>query len=376
MESPYKTFLDERGPLKRALSPASSRRGKGYSEFVNFSSNDALGLSMHPHLMDKAVQWMKKYGMSFSSSRLVTGDVEDIHVLEARLAAFKKSDAALILNSGFQANVSLIPALMDKNALVFSDRLNHASLQLGFQAAQIKQIRYRHLDLDHLASKLEEYKNDKRPKFIVTESVFSMDGDQVDLSRLVALKKEFNAFLYLDEAHSFGVMGKGGAGLSIAYAKEIDLVLSTFGKAAGGFGAFVCCSSVLKEYLINTCAGFIYATALPPQVFGVIEGALDILPNMDEQRLHVQSLARYFREELKAKGFDVRASTTHIVPVVLGDVEKTMQVSEALKESGVWVNAIRPPTVPKESSRLRFSIMASHDKKDIDHILNVLEKFA
>jgi 8-amino-7-oxononanoate synthase len=305
----------------------------------------------------------------------VTGNLPPFITLENKIAAFKKKEAALVMVSGFQTNVSVLPALFDKKILgaaplVFADKLNHASMHVGCNAAGVSQIRYQHNDMDHLEMLLEKYKNDSAPKFILTESVFSMDGDIAPLDRIDMLAKKHNCFTVIDEAHATGVLGKNGSGL----AHKADLVIGTFSKAFGAFGAYVACSQTLKDYLVNKCSGLIYATALPPSTLGAIDASLDLVPTMEKERRHLQKIAQKVRDEVKNLGLDCGDSQTQIVPIVIGDSKKTMQFSEQLKENNIWGTAIRPPTVPLNSARIRFAFSAAHTDDDIDFLIENLKK--
>ncbi|MBT7485677.1 MAG: 8-amino-7-oxononanoate synthase, partial [Rhodospirillales bacterium] len=258
-------------------------------KLINFSSNNYLGLTQHPKLIERAVAWTEKWGTGSGASRLVTGTFEAHTMVEEKLAGLKGTESALIFNSGFQANGAVLPALFDKemlgrDAIVFTDRLIHASLHQGCRAAGVHEIRFRHNDLPHLESLLEKYDQDGGRKFILTESVFSMDGDRADLEGLCDLADKFDAFLYVDEAHATGVLGPQGMGLSGDVLGRVDLVMGTFSKALGSFGGYVACSERLKDYLINRAGGFIYSTSLPPGVLGAMDAALDLVPEMDAER--------------------------------------------------------------------------------------------
>ncbi|MEG3641151.1 8-amino-7-oxononanoate synthase [Magnetococcus sp. PR-3] len=338
-------------------------------ELVNFSANNYAGLADHPLLKQRAMAWTEKWGTGAQASRLVCGDLEPFERIEARLVAGKGSEAALVLNAGYQTNSSLIPALLDKKVLgaeplVFSDRLNHASMHHGMQSAGVKQIRYRHGDLDHLESLLKKNAEHKGPRFILSETVFSMDGDRIDVGKLVALKHRYGAFLYLDEAHATGVLGPDGFGLSAAYPGEVDLVMGTFSKALGGFGAYVTCRRELRDYLVNRVSGFIYSTALPPAVLGAMDAALELLPQMESVRQRVLSGAEQVRAAFHQAGLDTGNSSTPIIPVIVGDERKTLALSERLRQAGMLGIAIRPPTVPEGTSRLRLSLSAAHTDAD------------
>jgi 8-amino-7-oxononanoate synthase len=256
--------------------------------------------------------------------------------------------------------------------LVFADKLNHASMHAGCAAAGVSQIRYRHNDVAHLETLLKTYEESDRPKFILTESVFSMDGDVAPLDALAILAEKYNAFLVCDEAHATGVLGAKGRGL----ADKADMVIGMFGKAMGSFGAYVACSETLKNYLVNCCGGVVYATALPPTVLGSIDAALDLLPDMDAPRAHVQALAARFRDRMKAAGFDVGQSQTQIVPLMMGSEDRALALSAHLKANGLWATAIRPPTVPVGTSRIRFAFSAAHTDEDVNRLIDCLVQTA
>lgn len=343
--------------------------------YINVSGNDYLGLSMHPALKKAAAAAAESYGAGSGASRLVTGNRDVFTRVEDKLATFKGSEAALIMVSGFQANASVLPAIFDKKILgeeplVFADKLNHASMHLGCAAAGVSQIRYAHNDMAHLESLLEKHKGSSAPKFILAESVFSMDGDIAPLDEIAALAEQYDCFTVIDEAHATGVLGEHGKGL----ADKAHMVIGTFSKGLGSFGAYVTCSADMKEYLINKCAGLIYATALPPAVLAAMEAALDIVPGMNEERTHLQLIAKRFREGVQKLGFDTGASQTQIVPVIIGNSGEALALSERIKENGYWAGAIRPPTVPEGSARIRCSFSAAHTDKDIDGLLGIFGK--
>ncbi len=380
VEKHYQQFIEQQASqdLLRALKdierPTSRLIRAEGKEYINFSSNDYLGLSQHPALIEGAKAWAEEYGVGCGASRLVTGNIEAFTKLETKIANFKGKESALIMASGFQANASVLPALFNKDILgaeplVFTDKLNHASMHLGCNAADIKQIRYRHNDMVHLEELLEVHKNSEQPKFILTESVFSMDGDVAPLTEIYILAKKYNCFTIIDEAHATGILGDHGQGL----AQGADLVIGTFSKAFGSFGAYISCTNTLKEYLINKCSGLIYATALPPTVLGSIDAALDLIPSMDKERAHAQNLAQEFRTEMQTLGYDTASSETHIVPIVIGESNNTLELSEHLKVQNIWASAIRPPTVPKGSARIRLTFTAAHTEDDLSQLISVLK---
>ncbi|MFA7429175.1 MAG: 8-amino-7-oxononanoate synthase [Rhodospirillaceae bacterium] len=346
---------------------------------INLASNDTLGLARHPALIARAMEWTERFGTGATASRLVCGTFSLHAELEDRLAALKGTESALIFNSGFQANAGVLAALTGSEAtggtpLVYTDRLNHASMHEGLQTAGVRQIRFRHNDLGHLTDLLRRDAATHGPRFIITESVFSMDGDRADLGGLADLAEQFGAFLYVDEAHATGVLGPHGAGLCAEHGVRgrVDLVMGTFGKALGGFGAYIACSRTVRDWLVSRCAAFIYSTALPPPVLGVIDAALDLLPDLDAERARVLAHAERVRGALNANGIDTLASTTHIVPAVLGDEATALKAQSRLEAAGILAIAIRPPTVPPGTSRLRLSLSAAHTDADIDTVIAAL----
>ncbi|AVM73818.1 aminotransferase class I/II-fold pyridoxal phosphate-dependent enzyme [Magnetospirillum gryphiswaldense] len=344
-------------------------------ELLNFSSNDYLGLTHHPLLIERAREWAAKYGAGSGASRLVTGHNRALEAVEEKIAAAKGVEAAVVMASGWQCNASVLPALLDRTVwgaepLVFADRLNHASLHMGCQSAGVKQTRFRHNDLTHLKELLDRTGRGEGPRFIVTESVFSMDGDAPDVDQLVAIAEEWDAFLYLDEAHATGVLGSNGFGLSVG--THVDLAMGTFSKAMGGFGAYVAGSQALKDFLVNRASGLIYATALPPAVLGAMDAAIDLVPTLTSHRARLQAMAQRLRLRLNDAGLDTGHSTTQIVPVILGDEDRTLKVAARLEELGFLGIAIRPPTVPPGSSRIRFALSAGHAEEDVERLADAI----
>jgi 8-amino-7-oxononanoate synthase len=378
-ERSYRAFLAgrSRDGLRRALQAVDARDGRTLAadgrRYINFSSNDYLGLRRHDALIRRAMEWAETYGTGSGASRLVTGNLDLFGPIEAKVARLKGKPAALIMASGFQTNAAVLQALLDRGVLgaeplVFADRLNHASMHFGCQAAGVRQLRYRHCDAAHLGELLSRYQADERPKFILTESVFSMDGDVAPLGEIAALARSYGATLIVDDAHATGILGEGGSGLS----GGADIVIGTFSKALGSFGGFVAASETVRDYLINRCAGLIYSTALPPPVLGAIDAALDLAPGMTDSRAHVARLAERFRAGARAIGLGTGASATQIVPVILGAAEQAAAMSAKLRQAGLWVAAIRPPTVPQGTARLRLAFTAAHQDADIDRLLEVL----
>lgn len=377
LDSHFSTALrdiEDRGQLRSLLPTqlvAGGRLRRNGQDFLDFSSNDYLGLAQHPLLVERSCEWTRAFGAGAGASRLVTGTSAAHLALEAKIAAFKGTEAALLFASGWQANAAVIPALLRAapGAAMFTDRLIHASLHQGCAAAGVRQNRFAHNDLDDLARLLEARGRDAPARIIVTESVFSMDGDAADLPRLVALARAHDAFLFVDEAHATGVLGPRGAGLSATVPGGVDLVMGTFSKALGGFGAYIAGSRLLCDYLVNACGGFIFSTAPPPAVLGAIDAALDLVPGMDAERDHLARIAERLRQGLRHLGLRTGPSTTQIVPAIIGDAAATVELSRKLTDRGIIAAAIRPPTVPLGTSRLRLALRATQSDADIDLLL-------
>lgn len=381
LDSPLEAALAriERAGQRRTLRATALLPGgrveRGGRTLIDFSSNDYLGLARHPLLVERSGEWAVAQGSGSGASRLVTGTSEPLLALEARIAAFKHCEAALVFASGWQANAAVIPALLAAipGAAVFTDRLIHASMHAGIAMAGARQHRFRHNDLDHLETLLAQKGADAPARLILTESVFSMDGDRVDINRLAAIADRHDAALFIDEAHATGVLGPQGRGLTALVPGRVDLIMGTFSKALGGFGAYVAGSQVLIDYLVNAASGFVFTTAPPPAVLGAIDAALDLVPGMDAQRMHLADLGDRLRAGLTRLGLDHGASSTQIVPAMIGPEDAAMALSARLESAGFLVSAIRPPTVPPGTSRLRIALRAGHSHADIDALLAAIE---
>ncbi len=358
------------------IKPAQNRtsiivEGKRY---INFSSNDYLGLSTHPALIERSNEFAQKYGTGSGASRLVTGTLHIHSGLEQKLAEVFGSETALLFNSGFQANTSILPAVANRHSLILADKKIHNSLIQGALLSRAVFQRYEHNDYEHLESLLKEAAGRYNRIWIVSETIFSMDGDRSDLDKLIFLSKKYDALLYSDDAHALGVLGDKGLGLN--YGRQgIDISLGTFGKAFGAFGAFVCCSSKMREYLINFSGGFIYSTALPPAVIGSVDAALDLILVMNTEREELLLNCNYLKKELKLIGFGTLNSESQIIPVMIGNEEEALRLSDKLKQHGFWVTAIRPPTVQSNASRLRITLSVHHERNQIDNLLGVLSEW-
>lgn len=359
--------------LLRVLRPADLRKeGKIYyngTELFDFSSNDYLALSDHPRLKEASKKAVDLLGVSASASRLLSGDLKIHHQLEDRVAEFKGKESALVFNTGYQANVGIISALYDKGDAIFCDRLSHASIIDAVRLSGSKLFRFNHNDCSHLESLLKKEGDEFKNRLIVTETVFSMDGDKPFLKELVEIKDKYNCFLMVDEAHATGIFGPNGAGVveEQGLSDRIELIMGTFSKALGSFGAYLACSEKIKQYLINSCRSFIYSTALPPPVIAADIEAINIVKDEPFRRKTLLANAEFFCSRFREAGFDVKGGS-QIVPLIVADAGRAVRISSDLQKSGFWVLPIRPPTVPQGQARLRFSLTYHHSKQLLEKL--------
>ncbi len=361
--------------LKTIEGAQGSRVRVNGKDILLFCSNNYLGLASHPYLKEAAKKAIDECGFGSGASRLISGSMGLHKRLEERIAGFKGRERALIFNSGYHANIGLITALAGRGDYIFSDRLNHASIVDGCLLSGAHLIRYPHRDTETLKGLLEKHPS-KRRKLIITDGVFSMNGDIAPVDKLLLLSKNYDAMLLIDDAHGVGVMGANGRGTleQLEIKDESVIEMGTFGKAFGSFGAFVAGSEYLIEYLINKARTFIYTTALPPSVCAASLAALDIAESEPERRRMLLDKAAYLRKRLKDLGLNTMGSESHIVPVLIGGNEDCLDISRRLLEDGVFIQAIRPPTVPEGTGRLRISLMSEHRREDIDYVVELLEK--
>lgn len=345
-------------------------------EMLNLSSNDYLGLSSNPRLLDefRAETDVMALAYSAASSRLLSGNHQYYKMLEDDLADIYDKEAALVFNSGYHANIGILPALAGKYDLIVADKLVHASIIDGLRLSDAQMLRYRHLDYDHLRNLLLHHREEYENVFIVTESIFSMDGDVADLQQLCEIKKEFDAFLYVDEAHAIGVRGTNGLGCceEQACTEEIDFIVGTFGKAFASMGAFVVCEQMFREYLINTQRSLIFTTALPPVNVAWTRFILNRMPDFYDLRLKLAKVSERLKSVLNEKGFETRGNS-HIVPMVCGSNENSIEMANLLQENGFFALPVRYPTVPKNEARIRFSLNASIPMEDYECLFEFLE---
>jgi 8-amino-7-oxononanoate synthase len=337
----------------------------GGEQVLLLCSNNYLGLADHKRVREAAAEAAIRWGAGSGASRLISGNMEPHRRLERGLARFKGYESALLFGSGYLANTGTIAALAGKGEVVFSDELNHASIIDGCRLAAAETFVYRHADLDHLAWGLE--RAGERASLIVSDGIFSMDGDVAPLPGLVELARRHGARLMVDEAHATGALGPGGRG-SVAAAglsDEVDLVVGTLGKALGSYGAYVCADTEVVDYLLNRARPFVFSTALPPASVGAAQAALELLESEPQRVECLRANAAALRAGLAAEGLAVGCSETQIVPLAVGDAERTMRLCEAILEAGIFAQGIRPPTVPEGSSRLRFTVMATHEPAEL-----------
>jgi glycine C-acetyltransferase/8-amino-7-oxononanoate synthase len=328
-------------------------------------SNNYLGLADHPRVREAAADAARRWGVGSSGSRLISGNMTVHRRLEQRLAEFKGTDAALLFGSGYLANTGIIPTLANEGDVVFSDELNHASIVDGCRLSRADIFIYDHGDLEHLSWGLRQARG--RGSLIVTDSVFSMDGDYAPLEGIVNLAKEHDARVMVDEAHATGCVGPGGRGLvaALGLTNEVDLIVGTLGKALGSYGAYAACDTSMARFLINSARSFIYSTAPAPPVAAAAAEALEILIEQPRRVERLRQNTSLFRRELIKHGFEVDDNGTQIVPLITGDAQRAMQMTEMALERGVFVQAIRAPTVSPELCRLRVSVMASHTAEEL-----------
>jgi 8-amino-7-oxononanoate synthase len=334
-------------------------------EVLLLCSNDYLGLAADDRVREAAADAALRWGAGAGASRLISGNMQPHRELETRLAAFKDYERALLFGSGYLANMGTIAALAGPGEVVFSDELNHASIIDGCRLARAETVVYRHNDVEHLETLLRDAAG--APALIVTDGVFSMDGDVAPLAALLELARRYGARLMVDEAHATGAIGPGGRGAVAAagLSGEVDVVVGTLGKALGSYGAYVCASADTVDYLVNRARPFIFSTAPPPPAVGAARAALCVLEAEPERVERLATNARALREGLAGEGLTAAASTTQIVPIEVGEAGPTMDLCERSLERGVFAQGIRPPTVPEGSSRLRFTVMATHDPEEL-----------
>ena len=347
-------------------------------KMLNLSSNDYLGLAsdltLREQFFDETPNELRI--MSSSSSRLLTGNFPEYEQLEDSLSQAFQGRAALLFNSGYHMNIGILPALSDSKTLILADKLIHASMIDGIRLSSAKYVRYRHNDLSHLTQLLQKYHADEAFDriIVVTESIFSMDGDETDLAELVRIKKQFaKVMLYVDEAHAIGVRGEQGLGCAEQYGviDDIDLLVGTFGKALASVGGYLICHPIIREYLINSMRPLIFSTAQPPICMAWTDFIFQKVLTLKNERQHLNNISRHLQQSVLSKGFDC-PSTSHIVPVIIGESQKTVDKAKQLQQAGFYIMPVRPPTVPKHSSRLRISLTTQVSRTALDQLVALL----
>jgi len=334
---------------------------------LNFSTNDYLNLSNHPYVIEKAIKATENYGAGSGSSRLVSGTLSIHEELEAKIAHHKNYPDALVFGSGYMANIGIIPSLANRKDVIISDKLVHSCILDGIKLSGAKHVRFKHNDLISLKTRLQECSDIQNKKIIVVESVYSMDGDLAPLKEIFALAEKYNALLMVDEAHATGTIGNSGRGLinQLDLESKIPFAMGTMSKGIGSYGGFIACSNNFKKLLIQEASSFIYTTALPPSTISASIAAIEIMERESSLGLDLQKKSTKFRKIMNESGIDTMNSKSQIIPIVIGDNQKTLNIAERLSKEGIIVGAIRPPTVPEGSARLRVSISLAHTEEDL-----------
>ncbi len=351
--------------LETGQSPEVTIEGKTY---ILLGSNSYLGLSVDPQVVESARLALEKYGTGSGGSRLVSGSFDLHRRLEERIAKFKNTEAAILFSSGYLANIGTISALVGSDDIIYSDELNHASIIDGARLARATVRIYKHLDLNHLNELLEADKNKKCKKLIVTDTVFSMDGDLVPLRELVEISERYECILMVDEAHATGVLGKRGSGATEHFGVEdrVPVVMGTLSKAIGSLGGYIAGSQELIDFIRNRVRSYIFDTSLPPASVAASITAIDIIENEPERREHLWNMVEQFKTGIEDTGLHILPSHSAIIPVLIGDAEPALNFARKLRENGVFTPAVRPPSVPHGMCRIRVTIMAKHTEDHVD----------
>ncbi len=343
---------------------------------IDFSSNDYLALACHPDVIAASAETLRRYGAGAGAARLMSGDLNFHHELEESIATYKNKEAALLFGSGYQTNSTVIPALVGRSDVIFSDRLNHASIVDGCLLASSRLCRFRHNDLDHLEELLKKNRGTGEA-LIVVESLYSMDGDIAPLTELVALKEKYNCLLMVDEAHATGLFGPSGSGLveEMECSPGVDLIMGTFGKALGSFGAYIAAEQSMIDFLINRARGFIYSTALPPAVIGASLAAISLCQSNKALRQQLWDKVAFFTSQLASHNIP-SSSPSQIIPLHIGKNAEAMAMADQLRQNNVFATAIRPPTVPENSARLRFSVTRHQSYAELEKTAELIGAFS
>lgn len=341
-------------------------------KIVDFSSNNYLGLRDDKRIIEAAHFALDKYGLGSGASRIVSGDCELFYQFEQSIARFKQKEAALLFNSGYDANLGVISSIMDKNDVIFSDKYNHASIYDGILLSGAKLIRYRHNDINDLENKLKKYRCDYKKAMVITDSIFSMDGDRADLKSISDLKNSYDFIFMVDEAHATGIFGNNGEGLVNEQKADVDIIMGTLGKAFGTQGAYIASKKIIIEYVINNARSFIFTTALSPILIAASLQSLEIIKKESFRREKIILNSEYLRRELKNKNYNLLNSSTQIIPVIVNNDKEAIELSRKLYNYGIYIPAIRYPAVPLNQPRLRISVNYNIDINDIEKIFECI----
>ena len=367
-----KNELRQLTPVKRLASGQLLMQDHAGLPLLDFSSNDYLALSSHAELIEQSRRFLDKAGCGAGAARLMSGDLAMYHLLEAETAQLKGREAALLFGSGYMANCGVIPALMGRHDVIFADRLNHASIYDGCSLSNAKIVRFRHNDMNHLEELLRRQRG-KAGALIVVESLYSMDGDRCPLRDIVALKDKYNCLLMVDEAHATGLFGRRGGGIieEEGVTDRVDIAMGTFGKALGSYGAYVAADRPMIDLLINRARTFIYSTGLPPAVIGASLAAIRIVRQQPELRHDLFARVDFFKEALRDNGL-TDLGPSQIVPILIGDSGRAVRIAQLLRDQGVYATAVRPPTVPRGTARLRFSVTRHLGREELAHTATLI----
>lgn len=341
---------------------------------VVLCSNNYLGLANHPHVKGAMIEAIERFGCGSGASRLVSGNMRPHGELEERIAAFKGTESALVFNSGYHANIGIIASLATQGAVIFSDAFNHASIIDGCRLSRAKVVVYPHRDLDYLEEELKRHKNFGM-RIIITETVFSMEGDIAPLHEIVGLAGRYHAIVVVDEAHATGIFGENGGGITELFQlrDRVDVQMGTLGKALGAFGAYVAGSRSLINFIINRARSFIFSTGIPPALCAAAEASLEVMGREPERRLRLWDNVHYFKNGLERIGVKTNGVVSPVIPLIIGDEDRTLKASMSLLKKGVFIQGIRPPSVPRNKSRLRIAIMATHTIEHLERGIRALE---
>ena len=356
--------------------PCSNVIDLNHNEVVNLSSNNYLGLAGHKRVKKAAINAVKKFGAGTGSVRTIVGNMSILEELEELLAEFKREEAVTCFQSGLNCNIGAIQAIVNKGDLIISDELNHASIIDGVRLSRADKAVFKHSDMEDLERVLKEKRKEYNTCLIITDGVFSMDGDLAKLPEIVELAKKYDCLTYVDDAHGSGVLGESGRG-TVDHFKlhgQVDFIIGTLSKAIGVIGGYVASKKIVKEWLLHRARPLLFSTALPPAAIGATIESVKMLMESEEYTDKLWDNARYFKEKMSALGFDIGHSETPITPVMIGNEAKTMEFSKTLLENGVFVSGIVFPTVPKGTGRLRCMICAMHTIDDLDFAIKVFEK--